>query len=261
MQYEIEVPRKDLPAVTAAPEAPAMAYPCNCRVGGRDSLADAVIHGWKAHLRLVYGARKVPDGIYAGGEQILERSNPGVEPAVYLPVEKYRSVVPAKKAKGKPGRKPKAVKSPAAVLDVARLTAVPDVGDPGNNQPSGNGVRRAGGREGSGRDADQTPLPASPTKKWPCRWPECDGGSDESAVGRDQHERARHGSLAGPSTKGGWQSRISHIALPDKDADGRYPCSRDCGEVFDTKDDFLRHMAEGHPVPSALVQASPRRRP
>lgn len=219
------------------PAAVTQAYPCEtCKLGGRETLAEAVIHGWKAHLRLVHGARKGPDGIYAGTEQILERANAGANPAVYLPVEKYRPVAPGRRPKGKPGRKPRA----------AKLAAVPDVGDPGNNQPSGNGVRRAGGREGSGQDADLAPLPASPTKKWPCRWPECSGGSDQSAIGRDQHERARHGALAGPSTKGGWQSRISNIAPPDKDADGRYPCSRGCGEVFDTQPEFLRHMAEGH---------------
>lgn len=250
MEFDIEVPRTE-PAAEEAPAAALATYPCECKEGNRSTLAEAVVHGWKAHLRLVYGARKQPDGIYVGAEQILERSNPGAIPAVYLPVEKYRPLAAARRPKGKPGRKPK-VKPPADVLDVARLTAVPDVGDPGNSQPSGSGVRRAGGREGSGRDA---PLPASPAKKWPCRWPECDGGSDRSGVGRDRHERTMHGGLAGPSTKGGWQSRISNIAPPDKDADGRYPCSRRCGAIFDTEPEFLRHMAEGHAMPPSPAQA------
>jgi hypothetical protein len=103
-------------------------------------------------------------------------------------------------------------------------------------QPSYYGCCRECEREKARGDQ---PPPAPGAKKYPCRKPDCRGGSDKNEIGRDQHEVLTHGGLYGP--------RAPHSRRPPRPAPSAFhPCPWCEGLTFKEGAALIDHLQTEH---------------
>jgi hypothetical protein len=103
-------------------------------------------------------------------------------------------------------------------------------------QPSYYGCCRECEREKARGDQ---PPPAPGAKKYPCRKPDCRGGSDKNEIGRDQHEVLTHGGLYGP--------RAPHSKRPPRPAPSAFhPCPWCEGLTFKEGAALIDHLQTEH---------------